>query len=98
LASELLFQQTQIDEVWAKAPRSTDENERNGYRQDKCGTWMKKSTYSDVNSKYGWEIDHILPLSKGGTDDRNNLQPFNWANNRDEADNLNWSYPNRPNA
>jgi 5-methylcytosine-specific restriction endonuclease McrA len=29
----------------------------------------------------GWEIDHVKPVSKGGTDDIKNLQALNsWAN------------------
>ncbi|KUG25132.1 hypothetical protein ASZ90_005048 [hydrocarbon metagenome] len=40
---------------------------------------------------YGWEIDHIIPLSLGGTDDIANLQPLHWENNRKKSDNLEWS-------
>ena len=29
---------------------------------------MKKSEYGNVNSEFGWEIDHIIPLSKNGLD------------------------------
>jgi len=33
------------------------------------------------------EIDHIKPVSLGGTDDLRNLQPLHWRNNRYKGDN-----------
>ena len=30
----------------------------------------------------GWEIDHSVPLKKGGTNTLRNLQPLHWLNNR----------------
>ena len=41
---------------------------------DFAGWEVRKGAYGQEGSRYGWNIDHILPKSKGGTDDYNNLQ------------------------
>ena len=60
--------QTEIGEIWEKAEYIDEKNESNGFRKDQCGAWIKWSDYGNRNSKYGWEIDHIKPASKGGDD------------------------------
>ena len=63
------------------------------WRWDKCGDVMKWSEHGNRNSKNGWEIDHINPVSNGGTDHINNLQPLHWKNNADKGNKLNWACP-----
>jgi 5-methylcytosine-specific restriction endonuclease McrA len=43
-----------------------------------------------LQSEGGWEIDHIVPVSLGGSDDLDNLQPLWWKNNRRKGDNYPW--------
>ncbi len=47
---------------------------------------MQWNLYGVTDSLYGWEIDHVVPKSIGGSDDLNNLQPLQWQNNRHKGD------------
>lgn len=64
------------------------------WRQDICGHAMKYQDHDNTNSKFGWEIDHIKPVAKGGTDDLTNLQPLYWKNNRRKGDTYPWRCEN----
>jgi len=55
------------------------------FRRDACGAAMLKTAYG-IMGDFGWEIDHIRPVAKDGTDDLDNLQPMHWRNNRKKGD------------
>ncbi|MCH5148986.1 MAG: HNH endonuclease [Clostridiales bacterium] len=54
--------------------------------EDFAGRKILKSAFGQVNSKYGWDIDHIQPLSKGGTDTDANKQIVHVITNDEKAD------------
>ena len=79
-----------IEKVWEKAQIVPGFDARY-LRKDKCGAMIGRVFFgkSDAAFSLGWEIDHIKPLTRGGTDELVNLQPLHWENNRNKSD----SYP-----
>lgn len=60
------FTSEEIESAWEKASTITGCNP-DLFRQDYAGAWICKSDYGMRDSEYGWEVDHVRPLSKGGT-------------------------------
>jgi hypothetical protein len=54
--------------------------------KDFTGREIEKGSYGDRNSDYGWNLDHILPLSQGGEDDESNLICCHIRTNDEKAD------------
>lgn len=76
------FDPKTIELVWAKA---RPELWFIYFKKDGCGATIKKDDFAKA-TQFGWEIDHIVPVAKGGMDDIDNLQPLHWENNRQKAD------------
>lgn len=53
---------------------------------DFVGRKILRSAFGQQGSKYGWDIDHIQPLSKGGTDTEDNKQIVHILTNDEKAD------------
>lgn len=79
------FDAHEIATVWLKAATVS------GYdpkliRMDRWGALIAFLEYGNVHSDFGWEIDHEIPVSHGGSDLLVNLQPLHWRNNRRKLD------------
>lgn len=60
------------------------------WRQDFAGAWIRRDAYG-THTQYGWEIDHLRPISKGGTNEIENLTVLHWRNNLRKKNNK-WEY------
>lgn len=84
------FDDGTIQAVWEKGQPSNGVNP-DTYRTDKCGAWMGRTAHGNVQSTFGWEIDHINLVANGGSDALTNLQPLYWENNRRKGDTYPWN-------
>lgn len=79
--------------VWEKA-QVVDGLNPDLYRKDPCGAWIVWDKYRVQDNIYGWEIDHIYPISKlreRGVrmeliDDIRNLRPMQHSNKESKGD------------
>lgn len=55
-------------------------------RKDTCGAWIDWLAFGNRDSNVGWEVDHMIPLSRGGAHRIDNVQPLHWQNNAKKAD------------
>lgn len=78
------FSVLEVQAVWNKAGVLPGNNSAI-WRVDACGAAINRYQYGKLN-QYGWEIDHINPVSNGGSDQMFNLQPLQWENNRSKSD------------
>ncbi|ULQ45390.1 HNH endonuclease [Flagellatimonas centrodinii] len=87
------FDAATVEAVWQRGLRLTG-MDPSFVRADICGAIMVRDQYGRCRpGGVGWEIDHIQPVARGGTDALDNLQPMQWENNRAKGDDLpgDWS-------
>lgn len=78
--------QDQINKAWRNAKPIRGANP-NTHRQDPYGNKISRGSYGK-NSAMGWEVDHIKPKSRGGSDATRNLQALQTKVNREKSDSL----------
>ncbi len=76
----------QKHKVWAQAA-TVRGKDPNLYRKDPYGKIMYKPSYGKV-SAMGWEVDHIVPSARGGSNSTGNLQALNTSINRQKGASL----------
>lgn len=74
-----------INKAWEKATK-VDGYDPTQFRKDACGAWIIRNHYGLRTSMYGWEVDHVYPLSLGGDDSDDNLRAMQWENNNFKGD------------
>lgn len=86
------FSEEQLDKIWKKGVK-VDKYDPDYVRKDACGAWIIRKLYKDKTSLFGWDVDHIYPVSKLKSlevpqekiDSLKNLRPLNWRNNESKG-------------
>lgn len=76
----------QINKAWKNAKPVRGEDSAK-IRQDPYGNKIRRDSFSK-SSAMGWEVDHIKPKARGGSDSTQNLQALKTSVNREKSDSL----------
>ncbi len=73
------YSRIKLKEIWNKAPKckcSDEDCHPNNHRLCYlCKQTILFGAYWQENSNYAWDVDHIKPISRGGSNDIFNLMP-----------------------
>jgi hypothetical protein len=76
--------ETAVELVWERGRRIPGLDPAM-WRLDFCGALICRN-YHGIETYHGWEIDHVIPMDAGGSEDLGNLQPMHWENRRHKAE------------
>lgn len=77
------YSKEKLDKIFYKGKPIKGKNPET-HRSDIYGNIMFKNSYGK-NSSMAWDVDHSKPVSKGGTNHLNNLQPLNPTANKKKS-------------
>jgi hypothetical protein len=80
-ADRRAFTEREKVEVWMRGRFHYSLNPAD-WRYDDADNLICWDDYGKANATHGWEIDHIVPLSRGGTNALSNLRPLHCRLNR----------------
>lgn len=81
----MAFSEQVVQAVWLKGHFDPN-NDPAVWRKDDCGAWICRGEYGNRENIYGWEVDHIKPVVRGGGEELSNLRPLQWKNNAHKQD------------
>ena len=74
------YTKSELRAVWKKG-RIIPKRKASEWREDALGNYIRFADYGNRDSISGWEVDHIIRVSDGGTNDIRNLRPLQWKAN-----------------
>ena len=77
------FSDDRVQEVWDRGHRVQGKDPEL-YRRDDEGNVIYKPSYGK-DSPMGWQVDHIKPVDRDGSDNLRNLRPLQTDENREKG-------------
>lgn len=81
-----MFSDQDIKRIWDERGIIVEGYDKNLYRKDAAGAWIAFHSYGNPESVFGWDVDRIWPISKGGDDNPQNLRPLHYKNLESKKD------------